>query len=517
VPQPRMRPPHATITILALCGLAAAAGIGAGAVPALSGASAGPVAAYGFDEGAGARVADASDNSNTGTTSARRTPAGRFGRALRMDRPSEAAIVPDSASLRPPRAVTLEAWVRPDRGGGSRAILVKEGAGRVAYALSTAGGRPQAVVTSGSTAHLARASAPLRPGRWTHLGASYDGHTLRLVVGGIQVARTPAAGRLLTARGPLRIGAGGTGGNRFLGRIDEVRVYGRALTHAELVRDMHRAVRSDPAGGSTTPVIVKPAPTTPTIPFAPTIPVTPIPGDLPGWRQIFTDDFTTDVPSWGECTSYDGGRDCPGLPTAYRSKWWAYPSSYQDTRQKTSGDGGSYQPSNMSMHGGLLHLKLRRVNGVSQSAAPIPKIPGGAQTYGRYAIRFRSDPSNSFKAAWLLWRTSASWGEIDFPESDLDGTISAFNHHPTGQAVSDSDVRFGDGQWHTAVTEWTPGLVRFILDGEEIGRDSGAADVPSTPMTWVIQTETILSGTLPANSPDVSVYIDWVAVWARAA
>jgi hypothetical protein len=240
------------------------------AAPAVNEASLGPVAAYGFDEGSGQRVADASDNSNDGATTARRTEAGRFGRALRMHRPSEAAIVPDDGSLRPRKNVTLEAWVRPDRGQGSRAIVVKEGGKRVAYALSTIGGRPQAVVNSGSTTHLARAASPLKPGRWTHLTAIYDGRTIRLLVGGVQAARTPASGKLLTARGPLRIGAGGTGGNRFLGRIDEVRIYARALKDAEVVRDMRRAVRSDPSGGSTRPVIVRPAPGRP--------PVSPTPG-----------------------------------------------------------------------------------------------------------------------------------------------------------------------------------------------------------------------------------------------
>jgi hypothetical protein len=261
-----MRPPHAKITILALCGLAAAAGMGAGASPAVTGASQGPVAAYGFDEGGGVRVADASGNSNDGATTARRTEAGRFGRALRMDRPSEAAIVRDDASLRLRTTVTLEAWVYPERGSGSRAIVVKEGGKRVAYALSTTGGRPQAVINSGSTTHVARASSPLKPGRWTHLTATYDGRTVSLFVGSVEVARTSATGKMLTARGPLRIGAGGTGGNRFLGRIDEVRVYGRALKRAEIVRDMHRAVRSDPSGGSTTPVIIRPAPRTPAAP-----------------------------------------------------------------------------------------------------------------------------------------------------------------------------------------------------------------------------------------------------------
>ena len=77
-----------------------------------------------------------------------------FGRALDIDRPTAAAIIPDDASLRPLRAVTLEAWVRPDSARGSRTILVKEGGGKVAYALSTtaAGPRPS--------------STPARPGTW---------------------------------------------------------------------------------------------------------------------------------------------------------------------------------------------------------------------------------------------------------------------------------------------------------------------------------------------------------------
>ena len=92
----RMRLPHARITILALCGLAAAAGVaGATASPDATPPSApGPVAAYGFD-GTGTRVSDASENANDGATTAARTQDGRFGRALDMDGPTAAAIIPD--------------------------------------------------------------------------------------------------------------------------------------------------------------------------------------------------------------------------------------------------------------------------------------------------------------------------------------------------------------------------------------------------------------------------------------
>ncbi len=244
----------------------------------------------------------------------------------------------------------------------------------------------------------------------------------------------------------------------------------------------------------------------------------PPPGVVPGWTQIFVDDFTTDVASWGTCTTFAGGRDCPSLPAVYRDKWWAFPPSYQDTRQKISGDGGFYNTSNLSMSGSMLHLVLKRSGGVSQSAEPQPKIPttGGFQTYGRYAIRFKSDSNDVFKVAWLLWRETASWGEIDFPEADLNSTISAFNHHADGsQSAFGSTTTFGDGAWHTAITEWSPGLVKFILDGVTIGQDTGG-NVPSSPMTWSIQSETKLSGVIPASTSDTNIWIDWVSVWAPA-
>jgi hypothetical protein len=79
-------------------------------------------------------------------------------------------------------------------------------------------------------------------------------------------------------------------------------------------------------------------------------------GDLPGWRQIFLDDFTQDVASWGDC-DFDlpeAARTCSRLPEPYRSKWWAYPSHYKDTRENRDGNGGFYEPSNLSMADGTL-------------------------------------------------------------------------------------------------------------------------------------------------------------------
>jgi beta-glucanase (GH16 family) len=65
--------------------------------------------------------------------------------------------------------------------------------------------------------------------------------------------------------------------------------------------------------------------------------------------------------------------------------------------------------------------------------------------------------------------------------------------------------------WHTAVVEWTPSMVRFVLDGQIIG--TSTAQIPSDPMHWILQTETATDGTI--TNPDIAghVLIDWVAVY----
>ena len=95
--------------------IAAVIGV-AGLVPAPVSMSATPglVAAYGFGEGSGTVVADASGGGNDGSIAkAAWSSAGVYGSALSFDGSSARVIVPDSASLHLADAMTLEAWVKP--------------------------------------------------------------------------------------------------------------------------------------------------------------------------------------------------------------------------------------------------------------------------------------------------------------------------------------------------------------------------------------------------------------------
>jgi len=202
------------------------------------------VAAYGFEEGSGTRVLDASGYANAGAlTNTAWSTAGRFGKALTFNGNGWITIN-DAASLNLSNALTLEAWVYPTAALTRWTdILMKEKAGGTSYYL-TAGspsGTPATGVDIGAE-RILRGSSPLPLNTWSHVAASYDGSTLRLYVNGVLVASTPQAGSIDPAPGPLRIGGNSVWGEYFTGRIDEVRIYSRALSAAEIQADMAKPV-----------------------------------------------------------------------------------------------------------------------------------------------------------------------------------------------------------------------------------------------------------------------------------
>jgi Concanavalin A-like lectin/glucanases superfamily len=82
----------------------------------------------------------------------------------------------------------------------------------------------------------------LETNSWTHLATAYSGGSVRLYVNGTLAATTPVPGPLPNSSGPLRIGGNSMWGEYFSGLIDEVRVYDRALSAAEIQTDMDAAI-----------------------------------------------------------------------------------------------------------------------------------------------------------------------------------------------------------------------------------------------------------------------------------
>ena len=205
------------------------------------------VAAYGFNEGSGTAVHDVSGNNNNGTISgAQWSTSGRFGSALSFNGTNSLVTIPESASLDLKSALTLEAWVKPTAApSGFQAILFKEMPTDTAYYLYRSGfsAAPVGGVYIGGE-QTATATTGLTVNSWSHLALTYNGTVEQLYVNGALVASRNQTGTVQTSTGVLHIGGDSVWGEYFLGLIDEVRIYNRALSAGEIQTDMNTAIVS---------------------------------------------------------------------------------------------------------------------------------------------------------------------------------------------------------------------------------------------------------------------------------
>ncbi|MBW8828588.1 MAG: DUF1929 domain-containing protein, partial [Burkholderiales bacterium] len=229
--------------------------IGSDEPVALYSASAGLVAAYGFNEGTGAVLADLSGNGNNGTISnATWTTAGKYGSALTFNGTNAVVTVPNASSLQLTTGMTLEAWVFPTSApAGWRAVVDKNVDGYYLMASSDQSNRPAVGGTWAAGNRNATGPSTLATNIWTHLAATFDGATIQIYVNGVQVANAPQTTSLVTTSGTLQIGGDSYPGEFFAGLIDEVRIYNRALSTAEIGADMNTPLT--PVADITPPVL----------------------------------------------------------------------------------------------------------------------------------------------------------------------------------------------------------------------------------------------------------------------
>ncbi|WP_285695180.1 glycoside hydrolase family 2 TIM barrel-domain containing protein [Actinomadura sp. NBRC 104412] len=145
-------------------------------------------------------------------------------------------------------AVTLDSWVKPVRPWtGDFTIMTK---GDHQYGLKMSNETTlEFYIFSGGTWRTVRAPVPSNwYDTWHRVTGTYDGTALRLYVDGREAARVTYSGTIDWSSGDVNIGRNsGTMQDNYSGRmahgtIDEVRIYGRALTPDEL------GSGADPAG-----------------------------------------------------------------------------------------------------------------------------------------------------------------------------------------------------------------------------------------------------------------------------
>jgi hypothetical protein len=220
---------------------------------AVGGLPTGLVAAFNFDAVTAGTVTNAANPTLNGTVSGAVLAAAQvgFGNSLQFDGVNDLVTVADANSLDLTTGMTLSAWVNPTAlaaGGGAsgwRTVVLKErGTNGLAYSLYANDGpvnRPAGYARIGAADQQVGAAPVLPLNTWTHIAVVKDGAGLRLYVNGVLRATNNsgnATGAITATAQPLRIGGSTVFPQEwFAGRIDDVRVYNRALSLAEINTD----------------------------------------------------------------------------------------------------------------------------------------------------------------------------------------------------------------------------------------------------------------------------------------
>lgn len=194
-----------------------------------------PISRWTFDEGSGNTAADI-QGSRTGTlTNGASWASGRFGAAVLLDGTNDYVALPTFSVSG--SALTIAAWVRTNSfGTGEQRFISKTGGSTTYWSLGTNGTSLLFRLRAGGSNRTLTSPAILQANSWYHAVATYDGSTMRLYLNGAQVAATGKSGSLSTG-GTSAVAIGrnpGSASQYFNGAIDDVRMYSRALTAAEV-------------------------------------------------------------------------------------------------------------------------------------------------------------------------------------------------------------------------------------------------------------------------------------------
>lgn len=193
-----------------------------------------------LDEAAGDVAYDSSGNSNNGQFLGIPGPARQessycsVGKCVTTD---GYISVPSSTALSPHAGLSISLWINPS-GSGMQELVVKnndsnDGAGP--YELFINDGYISLRLKKSGIPFLLTSANQVSQGSWHHISATWDGATMKIYIDGKEdpysLALTDA---IDTSQGTLTIGALQGGSALFDGKIDDIRIYKRALSQNEV-------------------------------------------------------------------------------------------------------------------------------------------------------------------------------------------------------------------------------------------------------------------------------------------
>jgi len=187
----------------------------------------------------GTTAKDTSGNNNNGTISGATKAIGKLGQGTDFSVATNVVTVPDKDNLDGMSQLTLSAWINPRTSGIGTSFgrIIEKGNGS-SYNFLFVGNNLECdigVTAVGST------TSPLsgKYNSWHHVDCVYDGANVSIYLDGVSVASAAKTGVVGSGSTAMTIGNNVAGDRTFNGKIDDVRIYNRALSANEIGQLYH--------------------------------------------------------------------------------------------------------------------------------------------------------------------------------------------------------------------------------------------------------------------------------------
>ncbi len=158
---------------------------------------------------------------------------GMFGKALEFDG-NDYVSIPDSDFLDLTELGTIEVWAKKNSQKHYQMYITKGiASANTGYQLMDYGTTGRIVLRWGSDGNNIVTDEVVPTDKWYHIVGTYDGSDLRIYLNGSLSKKVPYTTNAVANTDPLRIGRR-SDGYFFDGTLDEVRIYNKALSSAEI-------------------------------------------------------------------------------------------------------------------------------------------------------------------------------------------------------------------------------------------------------------------------------------------
>lgn len=152
-------------------------------------------------------------------------------------------------------AITLEAWINPTRIGGTQDVICKSSNtynNGYIFPRTSDGWQTIEFLVNINGFGWQTLQVPYgfdKLNQWHHLAATYDGYYMRIYIDGVLAGSNAFAGTITVNTNPLTIGGQAGFANEFFqGKVDDARVWKRALSQCEIASTMNCELNGPQSG-----------------------------------------------------------------------------------------------------------------------------------------------------------------------------------------------------------------------------------------------------------------------------